>query len=174
MRENFYSYLTRDKLGELVQYLGFVGFGLLFIFLISKKTKSKDGLQKITGYFEKISTDLFSGSRSRPVIFIHLTEYKSKFQISYGGYDKKLFKQQVRPGDIITINIDKDDIGLLNVDNEKVRGFSLTVNGKVFLNETKSLDWLSTTNIMSLTTGIILLTIFGLYTGTQYRQWKRV
>jgi hypothetical protein len=174
MRESFYSYLTRDKLGEFIQYLGFVGLGLLFIFFTSQKTKDRDGLHKITGHFEKLTTDSFSGSRSRPVIFLHLTEYKSKFQISYGGYDKKLFQQQVRAGDIITIDIDKGDIGLLKKDNEKIRGFSLSMNDKIFLSETRSLDSLSIMNISFLTIGVILLTIFGLYTGTQYRQWKKI
>jgi hypothetical protein len=174
MKETFYSYLTRDKLGEFIQYLGLVGLLSLFIFLTSKKTKDTDGLHQITGHFEKISTDPFSGSRSRKVIFIHLTEYKSKFQISYGGYDKNLFQQQVTKGDMITINIDKGDIGLLNIDNEKIRGFSLSVNDKNFLSETRSLDSLSTMNKMFLTASIVLLTIFGLYTGTQYRQWKKI
>jgi len=174
MRQNFYSYLTRNRLGDFIQYIGFVGLGLLFIFFTNQKTSNNEELQQIHGRFEKITVDSFSGSRSRPVIFIHLTEYKSKFQISYGGYDKKLFQEQVRVGDDIVINIDKDDIGLLNVDNERIRGFSLSLKGTVFLSETKSLDSLSTMNITFLIVGVLLVTVFGIFAGIQYNQWKRI
>jgi hypothetical protein len=143
-----------------------------FYFLILKKSSGKEDLHPITGHFEKISVSSFSGSRQ--VLFIHLSEYPSKFQISYGGYDKKLFQQQVKKGDCITISINKGDLGLVDSNDEKIRGFSLSVNNKSFLTETKSLGSLSKMNTLSLTVAIVFLTTFGVYTVNQYLQWKRI
>jgi len=180
-KESFYWYLTRDNVGDFVQYLGFVGLMLLGIFLFNKKTKQNE-LHKLSGTFEGISRKLDPFSKIKKLRytsmdtleFIHLQEYNCKFPIAYKSYYEERFLKEARKGDSIELTIDKGDVKNLDINDRKIRMFSLDLNGRNFLSEKETLSSMTTTNLWLVIIGTFLLGIFGFYTWTQYKDWKRI
>jgi hypothetical protein len=167
--EKFFWYLTRDNLGKLVGCGSIIGLFLLGIALFGQKTK-KDELKVVRGKFERISYE--SNFKGRQLDFLHLTEYSSKFQISYVPYDEDKFLELAHSGDSILIHIDNKDKELLKINESKIRCFSLYLNEEQFLDENRTVQYLTKMNNRLVTISTILLVTGLLFIGTRYKDWK--
>mgnify|MGYP001769905581 CR=1 FL=1 len=112
--------------------------GGIFLYFSRPEVKEKENLIKVTGTIERISKVLVYSNKVKhnerdSTFHIYLKEYPCFFQVSYSPYDEKEFYRKSKVGDTITLDIAKEESGLLKKENERVRSFSLNVNSKTYL-----------------------------------------
>lgn len=130
--------ILSDRLGQIVPFLFMIFIGGIYLYQDRPKIDSKNNIIEINGtldYIEQVIvyTKKIKHTERDSTYHIHLSEFPSKFQVSYFPYDRVDFYKSSKKGDRIKLHIAKEDESELNNFNSKIRSLSLTVNSKVYL-----------------------------------------
>ncbi len=118
--------------------------GGFYLYFNRENVSSSKDLTEINGTINYIDKVLVYSKKIRKTesdstYHIYLNEYPSKFQVSYMPYNRKEFHKITKYGDEIILDIASEDLEKIKIEDEKIRSFSLTVNGKVYLSKDSGL-----------------------------------
>lgn len=130
--------ILNDRFGQMIPFFLMIFLGGIYLYQDRPAINSNKDIIEVNGtldYIEQVLvyTKKIKHSERDSTYHIHLSEFPSKFQVSYFPFDRIEFYKSSKKGDRIKLHIAKEDEPELYNFNSKIRSLSLTVNSKVYL-----------------------------------------